>query len=164
MSLKKLIFVVLMSLSFAVYGEIVSSSIEGIVTYLPEKGKLIKKGEVLAKFDDEGIGYDIREKELEVKYAEKELEDAATDIERYRKLIKANAVSTADLEDVQVAYHNAVINLEKLKIELDKLKSDKSDYVIFAPYDCRVSKIIIVTNSGREIGDEILEVERLSIN
>ena len=92
------------------------------------------------------------------------MEDAVTDIERYKKLIKAKAVSTADLEDVQVAYHNAVINLEKLKIELDKLKSDKDDYIIHAPYDCRVNKIIIVTNSGREIGDEILEVERLNVN
>ena len=62
---------------------------------------------------------------------------------------------------MQVLYHDAIIKLARLKLQLRKLKSDKGDYIIYAPYDCKITKVIIVTNSGREIGDDMLEVHRL---
>ena len=159
--MKSLLIVGVLFLSLIACAETVTSTIVGIITYLPVKSQVLKKGEILVKYDEEGIDFDIEEKALEVKYAEKQVEDVKTDIVRCKKLVKSNAVSIASFEDEQVLYHDAVINLERLKLQLKKLKSDKGDYIIYAPYNCRITKVIITTNSGREIGDEILEVQRL---
>jgi len=161
--MKSLLIVGALFLSLVVNAEIVTSTIDGIITCLPVEGQVIKKGNILVKYDEEGIDFDIEEKALEAKYAEKQVEDVKTDIVRCRKLVKSNAVSIADFEDVQVLYHNAVINLERIKLQLKKLNSDKGDYTIHAPYGCKVTKVIIVTNSGSELGDGILKVQRLDL-
>ena len=160
--MKSLLIAGVLFLSLITCAETVTSTIDGIITYLPVKGQVFKKGEILVKYDEEGINFDIEEKELEVKYAEKRVEDVKTDIARCKKLVKSNAVSIADYEDVQVLYHDAVINLERVKLQLRRLNSDKGDYTIHAPYGCKVAKVVVVTNSGSEIGDGILEVERLN--
>ena len=160
--MKSLLIGGVLFLSLIACAETVTSTIDGIVIYLPIEGQILKKGDILVKYDEEGINFDIKEKELEVKYAEKRVEDVKTDIARYKKLIKSNVVSIADYEDVQVLYHDAVINLERVNLQLDKLNSDMGDYTIHAPYGCKVTKVVIVTNSGSEIGDGVLEVERLN--
>ncbi len=159
--MKSLLIAGILFLSLVACAETVTSTIDGIVTYLPIKGQIIKKGSILAKYDEEGMDFDIEEKVLEIKCCEKQVEDVKTDIVRYKKLEKSKVVSTAILEDVQVLYHDAIIKLARLKLQLRKLKSDKGDYIIYAPYDCKITKVIIVTNSGREIGDDMLEVHRL---
>jgi len=100
--MKSLIIAGALFLSLTVYAETVTSTINGIITYLPIKDQVIKKGDILVKYDTEGIDFDIKEKTLEVKYAERQVEDAKTDIARSRKLVKSNVISVAVFEDVQV--------------------------------------------------------------
>jgi hypothetical protein len=159
--MRMLLAVIVLFTSLALYGENVTSTVEGIITYLPDKDEIIREGDVLVKYDAEWIDYDISEKKLEIEYATEELKDLKSDILRYKKLVKSKVVSIAACEDIHVLYHEAKMKLGILKIQLKKLESDKGDYVIHAPYNCQITKVVIATNSGGRIGDEILEVKRI---
>ena len=78
--MKSLLIAGILFLSLVACAETVTSTIDGIVTYLPIKGQIIKKGSILAKYDEEGMDFDIEEKVLEIKCCEKQVEDVKTDI------------------------------------------------------------------------------------
>ena len=133
------------------YAASVTSLLDGTIKYLPEEGQTVKKGDVLVELSDSGL-----------KIKKEELKDLKTDIERARKLHKKSAVSLAALE-------NTLYNFEKCKLEMDELKLEYKDIErkhkkckLKAPFDCKIIKVLIIPNSGVELGQEVLEVEKVT--
>ena len=49
----------------------------------------------------------------------------------------------------------------KLKLEMKDLERMLNKRTIIAPYECKVTKVLIVPNSGVELGQEILDVQKI---
>jgi multidrug resistance efflux pump len=158
------LLIVLCSLCLATfcYAASVTSLMNGTIKYLPEEGQIVKKGEVLIELSESCLKLQMEAAKVDINIKKEELKDLQTDIVRAKKLHEKFAVSLAALE-------NTVYNHEKCKLELEKLKVDYKDLErkhkkckLKAPFDCKVTKVLIIPNSGVELGQEILEVEKVS--
>jgi multidrug resistance efflux pump len=157
---KTLIILITLVLSIGVYSAAVSSTVDGIIKYLPSKGQTVKKGDVLVKFDTVSVENQIKITKLELECAKEDYDDKCSDFQRMKKLIKV--LSRAAQEDVRVAYHSSRVSLGKLKVVLADLESTKSDHKILAPCNLIIKEQLIVPNSGVELGEAILEVESVN--
>lgn len=143
------------------HAELVTSSVyTGTITELPKTGATIKQGEVLVKFDDVPINAQIDALKAEIETIKLLINNKKTDCERATKL-KDKSISVNDYEDACYDYEIAKVQLKMKKADLTKLESDKTCFIIKAPYDCKITKVFLVENSGTDIGQEILEVQRL---
>ena len=156
---KFIISLTVLVMTITAHSASVSSTIDGIIRYLPQKGKTIKKGETLVKFDTVAVDNQIKITKLELESAEEDYKDKCTDYERMKKLTKV--LSRATQEDISVAYHSSRVSLGKLKVSLADLESTKSDHIIIAPCNLLVKEQLILPNSGVELGEAILEVEEV---
>ena len=159
--MKSLIVLSLLITSVMSFSANVTSQIDGIVTYLPTEGAIIKKGELLVKFDSEGIDYQIAKAKLDIAYCKEDLKDKKSDLTRAKGLNKTNVISHAKFEDAIVRYHKCLLEVGASELTLKQLIWDKGSYVINSPYDVKVIKYIVTPNSGVRLGDEIIEVEIL---
>ncbi|HJO92657.1 MAG TPA: hypothetical protein QF753_04585 [Victivallales bacterium] len=141
--------------------EIVTSTINGTIKYLPEVNSVVKKGQPLVKFSKSGIKIKIEVLKLKIKLAKEELKDKKSDIARSKKLYTKSAISLASHEDVIYEYHKCYIECMKLKLEMKDLERMLNKRTIIAPYECKVTKVLIVPNSGVELGQEILDVQKI---
>ena len=111
-----------------------------------QEGDLVKKGEVVAYLDDEGI------KRANVRIAEAMAARAANDLERNKTLKKKNMASEAEHEALQLALVIAEAQLLQARAEFDRTQ-------VKSPIDGRV--IAIYTRDGERVGPQgILEVGR----
>ncbi|HJO92015.1 MAG TPA: hypothetical protein QF753_01335 [Victivallales bacterium] len=160
--MKEILFVLLLLTSLSLHAELVTSPYAGVcVDYLPDAGQVVEKGSPLIKFDDRFKKIQIKIAELSLKEAEEMLKDKKTDIERARTLHKRKAISKASLEDVIYEYQITLLNIEKLRLEIDEMKMDLKDYVMRAPFECKVIKRIVCKGSGTQYGTKLLEIEKL---
>ena len=159
--MKSLIVVIAMFFSIVSYAEMVTSTVEGTISYLPVKGQVIKKGEVLMKCSETSIDYSIEGKKLEIELAKDVLDDMKSDFARCVKLLKSKSVSIAAYEDSKVLFSTAKIKMARLEYELKQMAFEKEQHIIKAPYNCKVTEVIIAINSGIGIGDDVLNVQRL---
>ena len=158
-----LIITAFLLISFNGIAESVTSTIDGgIIKYLPSKGQIVKTGDILVKFDLTTIDCKIRKKKIELNLAVEDLKDKISDLKRYKLLSSKKIISEASHEDVVVSYFESKTKVESLKIDLEELESEKSDHIIRAPYDCKISERLITVNSGVEIGESLLSIEDLS--
>ena len=149
-------------LTFGAYAELVTSSVyTGTITELPSPGDTIKKGSVLVKFDDTPINAQIESLKADIEATKLLITNKKDDCERATKLNEKSAVSKNDYNDACFDYETAKTMLKMKEADLAKLESDKTCFTIVAPYDCKVSKVFIMQNSGTDIGQKILEVQRL---
>ncbi len=156
--MKKIIITLTITLmTITAYSASVSSTIDGIIRYLPQKGRTIKKGDPLVKFDTVAVDNQIKITKLELESAEEDFKDKCSDYKRMKKLSKV--LSRASQEDISVAYHSSRVSLGKLKVELADLESTKSDHTIIAPCNLLIKEQLVLANSGVELGEAILEVE-----
>jgi len=150
-------------LTFGAYAELVTSSVyTGTITELPNPGTLVKKGSILVKYDDTPINAQIDALKADIEATKLLITNKKDDCERATTLISKSAVSKNDYQDACYDYETAKVMLKMKEAELAKLESDKTCFTIVAPYDCKVSKVFIMQNSGTDIGQEILEVERVN--
>lgn len=131
------------------------------IVYLPKEGQIVKKGEVLTKWDTSDIDLNIKSMEYSLKEAEECLKDAKTDIERQKKLHKLNIVSTTSYENVNHLYTCGKLTVEKMKLDIAYYKKYRDAYTVKAPYDLKIIKRIVSIGSGCKMGEEILEVQKL---
>ncbi|MCP4176336.1 MAG: hypothetical protein GY756_01050 [bacterium] len=141
--------------------DVVTSTINGTIKYLPTVNHVVKKGQPLVKLSESSIKIKIEILKLKIKLAKEELKDKKSDIARSKKLHNKSAVSLAMHEDVTYAYHKCYFECMKLKLQMKDLERLLKKRTIIAPYECKVTKVLIVPNSGVELGQEVLEVERI---
>ncbi|HBM17007.1 MAG TPA: hypothetical protein DD381_11790 [Lentisphaeria bacterium] len=163
MKKRLLITGILTMLTISSYAELVTSSVyTGTITELPNPGTVIKKGSILVKFDDTPINAQIEALKADIEATKLLIANKKDDCDRVTKLIDKSAVSKNDYQDACYDYETAKVTLKMKEAELAKLESDKTCFTIVAPYDCKICKVFIMQNSGTDIGQEILEVERLN--
>jgi len=127
-------------LSFRVSGRLSSLN-------LPE-GQKIKKGQVIAKLDPEPFERAVRMAEVKVKQAELEL-----------KRVKAIATKGIGSEK---SVDNAQVNYELAQIELENAKANLEYSVLKAPFDALVSKRLIENKGFIKTGAAIARLQDLS--
>ena len=76
---------------------------------------------------------------------------------RYLKL-KGRSVSVEEAENVELIYENAKYRLAESKEKLSFFQYYNKSGTIYAPFDCIVTKVFVVSNSGTEAGMPILEI------
>lgn len=159
--MKIILAVIVCGLSCCVYSQIsVTSSVyAGIISYLPEEGKIVKKGEPLVRFDTSIIDAQIKEAECEIELAKANYANKCMDLDRSKKI--TSVISAAAREDIDTDCIVSKITLEKDKHALTYVKALKEGYFINAPYDCKVIKHLAIVNSGTDVGQPILEIVRV---
>jgi multidrug efflux pump subunit AcrA (membrane-fusion protein) len=160
--LKTLLTLAMMVTSTLLFAEYVGSPIKGqYVTYLPEVGTTVKRGQTLFKLDDRSEKVNIKKQKLQLKIALADLEDKDSDLKRSKILLDKKATSLARHENVVVEFYHCLLLTEIKKIEIKQSESNLEDYVGKAFYDCRVIKQMVCVNSGTDAGTYLLEIQPL---
>ncbi|MTI16714.1 efflux RND transporter periplasmic adaptor subunit [Rhodobacteraceae bacterium RKSG542] len=105
-------------------------------------GDRVSKGDILLSLDD-------TEEVLALRKAEVELQDAIDQVERYKKLIKTNTISTVQLSQAELAQQQAVVAVEQAKLNLQRRS-------VLAPFDGILGIIDV------EIGDYVTQSSRIA--
>ena len=140
----------------------VTSTIDGgIVRYIAPIGSIIKKGDLLVKFDTDIIKNGIEINKVALAKAYRDFNDQTLDYNRSSKLLPSHSISVQQAENDYFRYKESELEYEHLKLELNKRNILLTHYTIKAPRDCKVIKLYISENSGTEVGDKILQIEYL---
>ncbi len=131
------------------------------IVYMPEEGQIVKKGEILVKFDSEDLELRIQALENSLKECEECLKDSKTDISRAKTLHERSVISTCAYEDIVCLYDQCKLKVDAYKLDLEYYKAGKKDYTIKAPYNCKIIKRIVSIGSGLKFGEKVMEVEKL---
>lgn len=154
--------IILLLSAFCIHAELVTSSVyTGTITELPKAGDIIKKGDTLVKFDETSVDAQINSLKADIESIKLLIGNKKSDCERATQL-KEKSISKNDYEDACYDYEIAKLTLKMKEADLAKLESDKTCFLIKAPYDCKITKVFLVENSGTDIGQKILEVQRLN--
>lgn len=138
---------------------VVTATLQGPrLIFVAEEGAAVKKGEPLAKYRTASIEAQVKSAQSSLDTAEKNLKDKEGNFKRYQQLKEHDSVSAEKLEDVDLAYDNAVAKVADCKAELKEFQNLLAVSTISAPYDCKVSKVLISSNSGTEYGTQIMEI------
>ena len=132
------------------------------ITFLPEEGSIVKKGDLIVKYDTAVIDLAVKVLKAQLKEAEECLRDAKSDCERAKKLFSENLMSKSDFSDTCLLYNKCkiVVDIFKLDIKIEEYKI-KNYYSVYAPYDLKVIKNILSVNSGVKVARPILEVQKI---
>lgn len=123
----------------------VVSETQGKIIHLYKKlGDYVRKGEVIAKVEDETI----RAAEM---VAEANVKQHERDIERYQRLSAGNAITKHDLEEAQ-------IGLEKAKADYIKVKKALDNTSITAPISGVINQKFITEGQFLSAGMRVCEI------
>lgn len=131
------------------------------IIYLPEEGQIVKNGESLVKLNPTSIDNEIERAKLDLEYAQLNLNDKEKDYKRSSYLRANNSTSQENFENSELAYEVAKTNLEEYKMMLSYIENKKAKTIIAAPYDCKVTKVMLIVGGGTMFGTPILEIEKL---
>lgn len=140
---------------------ITSSMLGGIITYTAPKGSTVKKGEVLVKEYNPATVDRIDALQEAKKNAEKSVTENTVKYNRYSKLREKNSTSINDFENVVLAYHKARYTLADVQKALEYYHTYNFLGTIKAPFDCRVTGVMLIIGSGTKDGTPIMEIEPL---
>lgn len=98
-----------------------------------EEGKVVNKGDVLFKIEDDLYQAKLAAAEASVKMNEATLNNATRSWERIQKLYNSNAVTTEQRDSTLSAYQNALASLAMSKAQLNQAKIDLDYTKVKAP-------------------------------
>lgn len=151
----------LLSCVYADAENITSTVDGGTINTLPKVGQIVKEGEILVTFFQTAINAKIDVVKVEIKEAKELLANKILDKKRADKLIRNSLISKDEWEETTHDLVHAKLCVEIKEAELKKLEADKACYVIAAPFDCKVTKVYLIENSGTDVGLRILQVEKI---
>ncbi|MEI6054553.1 MAG: hypothetical protein WCR55_00725 [Lentisphaerota bacterium] len=151
--------IIFLASSFALGTQTITATLQGPrLIFIADEGTVVKKGEPLAKYRTASIEAQIKSAQASLSSAEENLKDKKGNYERYKDLKEGNSVSVEKLEDVDLAYDEAIAKVADCKADLKEYQNVLAVATIAAPYDCKVSKTLIAANSGTEYGTQIMEI------
>jgi biotin carboxyl carrier protein len=154
------VFASLMSASTLFGAQYVTSTLQGArLNFVAEEGSTVKKGEPLVKFGTASTMDKIASAKATLQSAEGDLKDKTEDRKRYSTLKETNAASQEKLDDTDLECDLARFNVMKCTTDVKSLEAKLDMAVIAAPYDCKVTKVLIAANSGTDYGQKIIEIE-----
>ncbi|MCD6451917.1 MAG: efflux RND transporter periplasmic adaptor subunit [Acidobacteria bacterium] len=112
----------------------ISPKISGIIKeVLVKEGDIVKKGDVLARFNDEDFRIQVRQAEAALAQAKANFENAKLELKRKEELFKEKAIPQGIYDSFKARYEMAKAQLEGAKAALALAKQYLSDTVVRAP-------------------------------
>ncbi len=132
------------------------------IIYLPKNSQVVKKGDLLVKYDTAVIELELKVLKSQLKEANECLKDSKTDCDRAKKLYNKKIISKNDFDNICLLYKKCKIAVDILKIDI-KIEEFKIKHYFstYAPYDLRVAKRILSVNSGVKVAKTILELQKI---
>ena len=126
-------------------GTVVSGKVDKIFV---EVGDSVKQGQALLTLDQSFFVIAVAEGEAAVSSAKVELDDAARNFERMKKLFEkpegqAPTISQKRFEDAQTRYLQAQVALQKAEESLKRAKTNLNESTVRAPYDGVITKRLV---------------------
>ncbi len=120
----------------------VSAKVAGIAVeqILVEEGDSVKKGQLLATFDNTGIQQNVIQAEAQVAQAKASLENAKAVVSRVMPLLKIDAVSRQEVDSYVTQARQAKANLLALQASANTQKLRLKDSQVVAPVAGIISK------------------------
>jgi multidrug resistance efflux pump len=132
-----------------------------VISYLPEEGQIVKKGDVLLKYYSGIQKLQLKSLELALKEAKKCLVDCKSDFERTKKLYNNKIISLKEYENISLVYTKGSDHVKILENRIKDKKLVIKKFTVTAPYDVKITKLILAVESGAKVGKPILELKRL---
>lgn len=141
---------------------IVSAQIGGepISQVLVDVGDHVKKGQLLARFDDTSVKAALVRFEAQVSQAEANLEDARSKANRAERLRRTNNISEQDLIAAQSSYKSARAQLQSAKAQLVGERLMLTYTRVVAPDDGVISSRSATLGKVAAVGTELFELVR----
>lgn len=145
--------------------QIVTSPLKGWnLSYVPQEGQVIKQGEVLVKFDTASIEAQISDIEAQLKEADSVINVMKSNLKRYKQLANKKATSIEYFENIDLNYDKARYDVSLAKSIIESYKAQVKMAAINAPFDCKVTKVVLAQGSGVDYGSKIIEIEKSSVS
>lgn len=155
---------VFLASSFAFGAQTVTSTLQGSrLDFIAKEGSVVKKGNPLVKFGTSSTMDKIASAKAILQGAEVDLKNKTEDLKRYSTLKETNAASQEKLDKADLEWDFARFNVMKYDTDVKSLEAKLTMAVIAASYDCKVTKVLIATNSGTDYGQKIMEIEPVGV-
>ena len=122
---------------------------------------VVKKDSSIVKYIALPADIEVERAQLALDYAKEELKDKEGKYKRCLYLTEKNSNTKESCENSKLDYEVALGAVADYQSKLDLANERKAKTIIKAPYDCRVSKVLLVQGSGTNYGTPILEIEKL---
>lgn len=119
-------------------------------------GKIIRKGDILAKAQNTKEQIIVNISSQKVKKAKQSLKDAHLNLLRIEKLYKRHVFSERQHEEAENAYLQATSDRDVCRLELLDAKSNLEDRILRAPFSGIVENVFAVAGSSLSEDDSVL--------
>jgi RND family efflux transporter MFP subunit len=100
-----------------------------------EEGDKVKKGQVIARLEDEDVLAAMRRALADLRASEAELKDAKESLERQKILLKKEFVSQAEFDAAEARYYKVVASIDAAKAAVKESEVAVENTRIIAPFD-----------------------------
>ena len=114
----------------------VASKGTGRLVYLGVvEGDKVKKGEIIARLEDDDVKAQLDQAKANLKVAEAGLQDAQRNYNRQKELFKTQSASQADLDAAESNYQKVLANIAVAKAGVEEAQVAMENTIIRAPFD-----------------------------
>lgn len=106
-----------------------------------DEGAFVRKGQVLFALNDEEYKADFAQAEAALNSAKAEVKKVELEIERTKKLVEKNIVSSTEADLLQVQLRAAISKVHEGEAILNQARTKLSHVLIRAPFDGRIDRI-----------------------
>ncbi len=125
-----------------------SSEVPGTIKEIRVKeGDVVKKGQVLVRFDQRGYSLGVKQATAAREAARTQADLMKLELDRMSQLLESSATSQSNYDRVKAQYDGAVAQLQMAESGLEQAQKALSDSVLKAPYDGVIDMIL------KEIGE-----------
>jgi HlyD family secretion protein len=114
----------------------VASKGTGRLVYLGVvEGDKVKKGEIIARLEDDDVKAQLDQAKANLKVAEADLQDAERNYNREKELFKSQSASQADVDAAESNYLKVLANIDVAKAMVEESQVAMENTIIRAPFD-----------------------------
>lgn len=114
----------------------VASKGTGVLVYLGvEEGDKVKKGQIIARLDDDDVVAALERERKNLRVAEADLKDARQSLERQRILLERDLIARADFDSAEARYKRVVASIDAAKFAVQEAEVAVENMRIVAPFD-----------------------------
>ena len=120
-----------------------------------ERGDTVKRGDVLAKLEQNDYVLAVNSAEANLQSARSELNKAKQDSLRQQNLLESGFISKSDADTAQAVYQDALSKLEVAKTDLQTAENNLERTILRAPFDGKVATKEIEVFHEVKAGDTV---------
>jgi RND family efflux transporter MFP subunit len=99
------------------------------------EGDKVKKGEIIARLEDDDVKAQLDQAKANLKVAEADLQDAERNYNRQKELFKSLSASQADVDAAESNYHRVLANIDVARAGVEEAQVAMENTIIRAPFD-----------------------------